>query len=72
MVNTHSNYEDVDISRENHVVPNVLKKYQANKSALNNQSPIDDDVMNWLLQQDDETRNHINEVIRHLMAIKHV
>lgn len=71
MVNIHLNYEDVDISRENYVVPNVLKKYQANKSALNNQSPIDDDVMNWLLQQDDDTRNHINEVIRHFMAIKH-
>ena len=51
-------------------MPNVLKKYQANKSVLNNKSPIDD-VMNWLLQQDDETRNRINEVIRRFMAIKH-
>lgn len=71
MTDTHLNCEDIDISRESHVVPNVLKKYQANKSALNTPSPIDDDVMNWLLQQDDETRNHINEVIRHFMAIKH-
>lgn len=73
MVDTNLDYENMDISRANHVMPNVIKTYQTNKSqSQNNASPIDDDVMDWLVKQDDATKHHINEVIRHFMAIKHV
>jgi hypothetical protein len=31
---------------------------------------IDADVVTWLSTQDQETRKHINDMIRHAMALK--
>lgn len=38
--------------------------------AQQTQKPFDDDVIDWLSKQDQTTKHHINEVIRHFMAIQ--
>lgn len=39
-------------------------------SRLQAQQPLDDDVLQWLYTQDNSTKQHINEMIRQIMAIK--
>lgn len=37
---------------------------------LREQKLLDDDVTNWLANQDTATKSHINQMIRQVMAIK--
>lgn len=37
---------------------------------LREQKLLDDDVQDWLIQQDNSTKRHISEMIRQIMAIK--
>lgn len=37
---------------------------------LREQQLLDDDVQHWLATQDNNTKRHINEMIRQIMAIK--
>lgn len=32
---------------------------------------LDADVLMWLSVQDQDTKHHVNEIIRHIMALKH-
>lgn len=58
------NFDNVDL-----VVPDTIKKIRENKRNLA-QSTLDTDILLWLDKQDDTTKRHINDVIRHFMAIK--
>lgn len=65
-------YKDWDFSNakpaNNH--PLVQKLQERHAKAMAQQIAFDDDILEWISTQDDETRNHINEVVRHFMAVK--
>lgn len=48
---------------------NLQQAYQNSQKATH--QAFDDDVIAWVEQQSPTTQHHINEMIRHFMAINH-
>lgn len=47
----------------------LLKKLQE-RHAIAQAKAFDADVVEWLSSQDNETKQHINDMVRHVMALK--
>lgn len=62
-------YQNFDFSKAKVVEPSLIKKIRQLQQE-ETQQPLDEDVFNWVIQQDDSTKRHINAVIRHFMAVK--
>lgn len=62
-------YKDFDFSQAELVQPALMKKLQK-RHAEAQAKVLDADVVTWLSTQDAATQKHINEVIRHFMAVK--
>jgi uncharacterized protein (DUF4415 family) len=62
-------YKNFDFSQAKLVKPEIIKKLQA-RHAEAQAKVLDADVVTWLSTQDVATQQHINEVIRHFMAVK--
>jgi uncharacterized protein (DUF4415 family) len=62
-------YKNFDFSQAKLVKPEIIKKLQA-RHAEAQAKVLDADVVTWLSTQDPDTKKHINEVIRHFMAVK--
>lgn len=52
------------------VKPDLIKKLQERHAAVQT-NVLDPDVATWLSHQNHETKQHINEMIRHAMALVH-
>lgn len=63
-------YKDFDFSQAKLVKPEIIKKLQE-RHAEAQAKVLDADVVMWLSGQDQDTKQHINEMIRHIMALKH-
>jgi len=63
-------YQAFDFSQVKLVKPAILKKLQERHADAQAQV-LDADVVTWLSHQDHATKQHINDVIRHIMALKH-
>lgn len=66
MPDSEINYQDIPIMDE---WANAIQGRIAKTKKIEN-SLLDEDVTNWLVQQDTETKSHISDVIRHIMAMK--
>lgn len=62
-------YKNLDVSRAKHVEPDFVKELRKRHAAAQ-AKVLDADVVMWLSTQDNETKRHVNEVIRHMMAVK--
>ncbi|ENV35433.1 hypothetical protein F960_00340, partial [Acinetobacter gerneri DSM 14967 = CIP 107464 = MTCC 9824] len=51
------------------VKPSFVKKLQE-RHVIAQAKAFDADVVTWLSSQDNETKQHINEMVRHIMALK--
>ena len=49
--------------------PSFVKKLQE-RHAIAQAKAFDADVVTWLGSQDNETKQHINDMVRHIMALK--
>ncbi|MBS9780054.1 MAG: hypothetical protein KGV51_05440 [Moraxellaceae bacterium] len=69
MPTVETDYKDWDFSNAKPVseVP-ALKRLQEARAKAHKQA-LDDDVLDWISKQDNNTRNRINEMIRQVMAI---
>lgn len=47
----------------------MVKELQS-RHAQATYAALDKDVLDWLIAQDDETRHHANEILRHFIAVK--
>lgn len=63
-------YKDFDFSQAKLVKPEIIKKLQE-RHVEAQAKVLDADVVMWLSGQDQDTKQHINEMIRHIMALKH-
>jgi hypothetical protein len=63
-------YQAFDFSQATLVKPAILKKLQE-RHADAQAKVLDADVVTWLSHQDHATKQHVNDVIRHIMALKH-
>lgn len=64
-------YKNFDTSKITPIKHPLVKKLQERHAAAQ-AKVIDADVVTWLSTQDQETRQHINDMIRHAMALKGV
>jgi hypothetical protein len=71
MQNDLERYKNFDPTNAPVVKPNFVKKLQE-RHAIAQAKAFDADVVTWLSSQDDETKQHINEMVRHIMALKRV
>lgn len=62
-------YKNLDISKAKQVEPEFIKEFKKRHAAAQAKA-FDVDVVEWVNTQDQETKRHINEMIRHLMAVK--
>lgn len=62
-------YQNFDFDNATLVEPNVIQKIKAQKKLIEQRS-FDSDILAWLDTQDTTTKRHINEMLRHMMAIK--
>ena len=62
-------YKNLDTTNAKLVQPAIIKKLREHKREVAC-SALDMDVLTWLSTQDMDTKKHINEVIRHFMAVK--
>lgn len=62
-------YENLDTSNATVVEPKFIKELRKRRAATQ-AKVLDADVVTWLSTQDAATQQHINEVIRHFMAVK--
>lgn len=60
-------YKDFDMTGAKRGIPSHIAQLQVQSKAHHT---LDDDVMAWLSVQDEVTKRHINDVIRHFMAVK--
>lgn len=61
-------YKEFDPAQSHQIKHPLIEKLQANKRLA--EQNFDDDVLSWVSTQDLETKRHINDVIRHIMAVK--
>ena len=71
MQNELERYKNFDPTNAPLVKPNFVKKLQERHAAAQAMA-FDADVVTWVSSQDAATKQHINEVIRHFMAVKTV
>ena len=71
MQNELERYKTFDPTNAAAVKPNFVKKLQE-RHAVAQATAFDADVVTWLSSQDDETKQHINDMVRHIMALKRV
>lgn len=64
-------YKNLDTTNAKLVQPAIIKKLRERQKEVAYNS-FDMDVLTWLSTQDPDTKKHINEVIRHFMAVKTV
>ncbi len=69
MQNELGRYKSFDPTNAPLVKPSFVKKLQE-RHAIAQAKAFDADVVTWLSSQDNETKQHINEMVRHIMAIK--
>jgi hypothetical protein len=69
MQNELERYKNFDPTNAPLVKPNFVKKLQE-RHAIAQAKAFDADVVTWLSSQDDETKQHINDMVRHIMALK--
>lgn len=62
-------YKNFDFSQAKLVKPKIIQKLQERHAEAQGKV-LDADVVTWLSTQDLDTKKHINEVIRHFMAVK--
>ena len=62
-------YKNLDTTNAKLVQPAIIKKLRERQREVA-YSALDMDVLTWLSTQDVDTKKHINEVIRHFMAVK--
>ena len=62
-------YENLDTSNATVVEPKFIKELRKRRAAAQ-AKVLDADVVTWLSTRDAATQQHINEVIRHFMAVK--
>lgn len=62
-------YKNLDTTNAKLVQPAIIKKLRERQREVA-YSSLDMDVLTWLSTQDVDTKKHINEVIRHFMAVK--
>lgn len=62
-------YKNLDTTNAKLVQPAIIKKLRQRQQEVA-YSSLDMDVLTWLSTQDTDTKKHINEVIRHFMAVK--
>ncbi|STZ63486.1 Uncharacterised protein [Moraxella lacunata] len=64
-------FEGVDLNRPSIKHP-IFEKMQANAKLAKQQETawLDEDLSIWITNQDSTTKRHINEIIRHAMALK--
>lgn len=62
-------YKNFDTSKVAPIKHPLVKKLQERHAAAQ-AKVLDADVVTWLSTQDVATQQHINEVIRHFMAVK--
>jgi uncharacterized protein (DUF4415 family) len=62
-------YKNFDTSKVAPIKHPLVKKLQE-RHAVAQTKVLDADVVTWLNSQDAATKQHINEVIRHFMAVK--
>lgn len=66
-------YEDLDTTHLKVVQPKIIQTLQQrHRDFLASQQflGLDEDVLNWLSLQDKHTQNHINDVIKHIIAMQ--
>lgn len=64
-------YQNFDFEKVELVEPNVIKQIKARKKLAEEQN-FDIDVLAWIDSQDSVTKRHVNDVLRHMMALKSV
>ena len=69
MQNELERYKNFDPTNAPLVKPSFVKKLQE-RHAIAQAKAFDPDVVTWLSSQDNETKQHINEMVRHIMALK--
>lgn len=69
MQNELDRYKNLDLNDVKLVKPKFVQKLQERHAAAQSKV-LDADVVMWLDGQDQETKQHINEMIRHIMALK--
>lgn len=63
-------YKNFDTTNLKAIKHPLVKKLQE-RHAESQVKAFDADVVMWLSGQDQDTKQHINEMIRHIMALKH-
>lgn len=65
-------YKDFDFERSNQIKHPLIEKLQARKRLAEQLEKygFDEDVIYWLVTQDDDNKRHINDMIRHAMALQ--
>lgn len=62
----YQDYKDFDMSGATRGTPPHIAKLKANSD----NAWLDEDLSVWIANQDSTTKRHINEMIRHAMALK--
>jgi hypothetical protein len=62
-------YKNLDVSRAKHIEPEFIKELRK-RHAIAQEKAFDVDVVEWVNTQDQATKQHINDMIRHVMALK--
>lgn len=62
----YQDYKDFDMSGATRGTPPQIAKLKANSD----NAWLDEDLSVWIAKQDSTTKRHINEMIRHAMALK--
>ena len=68
MQNELERYKNFDPTNAPLVKPSFVKI--TGTSCHSSSKGFDPDVVTWLSSQDNETKQHINEMVRHIMALK--
>ncbi|MBS9779034.1 MAG: hypothetical protein KGV51_00255 [Moraxellaceae bacterium] len=70
----YQQYKDFDPFQAKAVEPKAMKKIQELRSKELEksfyQTVFDDEVINWIINQDSATKNHINGMVKDFMAQK--
>ncbi|MDO5652047.1 MAG: hypothetical protein Q4G13_07955 [Moraxella sp.] len=60
---------DFEFDRKKQVTPKSLQRFKDNAKKQSNEKLLDDDIVFWLSKQDNDTKHHISEMIRHAMQL---
>ena len=63
-------FDDFDFDHAKTIKHPLVKKLKENAKSSSSAPLLDSDVAMWLAQQDQNTQRHINEMIRHVMAMQ--